>query len=757
MSHRISIPNRKSMMAGALWVTKRGCNRLPFLQESLCLNIIALVPSPAVVLLPSRPYDFRFPACYSSLRRLSLSASDEPPTPIPYRRRSARIHLASCRYSNPATTTNVTMMNKSRCKSIYSCLFDDVYVDPLLFSNLFLSARPGPIEISEPASFLPVFDFGSPPKSSKRLPPLPPPPPQRKLKSKRSHLALSTFLTLERLEDIEEEREDGFAPPLPSRHRGDTHRKRIARLWDFNRFSIIQQAPPSSDANSIAFDTQSIFSNTSEDDINNRYSFPLPPNTIPRQSHADDQMSPLDPDITFQALLSPLSPASPATSGSCYSPPCSGGLERFTPMTPAFSFNNRAHSIVISAAPDDKSLSLSDLHPPPSPSHLSAQHQRPCPSPDLDPELCAQSSGSSLDSDEVDGLAEEPKELDEFKIIPRLFGSWSFDAGMGICEEYSQPEGGYEDARWDLAIDEVFAMVRSRRPSAQSEFGCIPDANIPPFDKDLARKLGETPSWLLPGRAAPSPPIWPPSPTSEQQETKGDSGTVEEAVKRLFVAPLKFKKPEKPCLAPLVTAPYYPPPARLTGANSPDFDRPPPTQELPSAAFSPMSTYSILSPTSMSPFVHPVDIDSWPTWSAFEPCMDRRPSASALSLMSKFSDDSIDIKVRRRGVLTGSRKSKLSTLGDRPIVPSKAPAPPSAWFNRATNGVGSSFTRLNVIAAQTSKENKSKSSPRSSIETAVTSPISSSPVLPAQSPSPLKELKSALRKSQMPRETFLRA
>jgi hypothetical protein len=627
---------------------------------------------------------------------------------------------------------------------------------PELFFDPSLSARPGPIEISEPASFLPVFDFGSPPKSSKRLPP-PPPPPQRKLKSKRSHPALSTFLTLERLEDIEEEREDGLAPSLPSRRRGgDTHRKRIARLWDFNRFSIIQQAPPSSNAKSIAFDTQSIFSNTSEDDTNNRYSFPLPPNTIPRQSHIDDQLSPLDTDATFHTLMSPLSPASPATSGSCYSPPYSSGLEYLTPVTPAFSLNNRAHSLVISAAPDDNSLSRSAPHPPPSPSHLSAQHQRPCPSPDLDPELCAHSSSSSLDSDEVDGPGEdeEPKELDEFKIIPRLFGSWSFDAGMGICEEYSQPEGGYEDARWDLAIDEVFAMVRSRRPSAQSEFGCIPDANVPPFDKDLVRKLGETPTWLMPGRAAPSPPTWPRSSNFEQQGTKEDSAAVEEEVRQLFVAPLKFRKPEKPCLAPLVTTPFFPPP-RLTAADNPDFSRPPPTQELPSAAFSPMSTFSILSPTSMSPFVHPVDIDSWPTWSACEPRMDRRPSASALSLISKFSDDSIDIKVRGGGGLTGSRKSKPGTSVDRTISPLKPTPPPSAWFNRATNGVGSSFTRLNAIAAQTSKENKNKST-----ETAITSPRSSSlasPVSPVQSPSPLKELKSALRKSPMPRETFLRA
>jgi hypothetical protein len=423
-------------------------------------------------------------------------------------------------------------------------------------------------------------------------------------------------------------------------------------------------------------------------------------------------------------------------------------------MTPAFSLSNKPHSLVISVAPDDKSLPPSVPHAPISPSHLSVQHQRPCPSPDLDPELCAHSSSSSLDSDEVDRLAEAPEELDEFKIIPRLFGSWSFDAGMGICEEYSQSEDGYEDARWDRAIDEVFAMVRSRRPSVQSEFGCIPDANIPPFDKDLARKLGETSTWLIPGRAAPSPPTSPRSFTFEQEETKEDSEAVEEEVRKLVVAPLRLKKPEKPRPAPLVTAPFYLPPARLTAADSPDFDRPPPTQELPSAAFSPMSTFSILSPTSMSPFVHPVDIDSWPTWSAYGPCMDRRPSASALSLMSKFSDDSIDIKVRRRRRLSGSRRSKLDASIARSIGPSKVSAPPSAWFNRATNGVGSSFTRLNAIAAQTPKESKSKSNLRSSVETGVVPPRSSSP---ARSPSPLKELKSALRKSQMPRETFLRA
>ena len=620
-----------------------------------------------------------------------------------------------------------------------------VCTNPYFFG---LSARPEPIEAAEPMSFLPILDFGSPPKSPKRLPPPPPPPPppQRKLRSKKSHHPVSTFLTLDRLEDIQEEREDGFVPPVPSRRRGaDTHRKRIARLWDFNRASIIQQVPPSSDPKSIAFDTASIFSNTSEDDPNNRFSFPLPPNTIPRQGHIEDQLSPLDADATFHTLLSPLSPVSPATSGSCYSPPSSGAFEHFTPMTPAFSFNNTAHSLVVNVAPDDKSLSRSAAQ---SSTHLSVQPQRPCPSPDLDPELCAHSSSSSFDEDEIDGLTDEPEELDEFKIIPRLFGSWSFDAGMGISEGYSPSEGPYEEARWDRAIDEVFAMVRSRRPSAQSEFGCIPDAVIPPFDMALARKLSET--WLMPGRAAPSPPTPPRSSTPDQQEAKEDSGAAEKEVKRLTVAPLSLKKHEKHRPAPLVTAPFYLPPARLTAADSPDFDRPPPTQALPSAAFSPISTYSILSPTSRSPFAHPVNIDSWPVWSPYGPDMDRRPSASALSMISKFSDDSIDIKVRRR---RSSRRSKLGPSIARPTVPSKLPAPPSAWFNRATNGVGSSFTRLNSIAAQAPKENKGKSSPRSSTDT-VASLRSSSPT---RSPSPMKDLKSVLRKSQMPLEAFLRA
>lgn len=606
------------------------------------------------------------------------------------------------------------------------------------------SARPEPIEVAEPTSFLPVFDFGSPPKSSKRLPPpSPPSQPKRKLRSKKSDV--STFLTLERLEDIQEERDDGSAPPLPSRRSpADTHRKRIARLWDFNRSPVIQQTPSSSDAKSIAFNTQPIFLSTSEDGTDNRYSFPLPPNTIPRQGHIEDQLSPLDP--TFHALSSPLSPASPTTSGSCYSPLSSGVLDRFTPMTPAFSFNNKAQSLVINVAPDDKSVSRSIPNPPASPSHLTVQHQRACPSPDLDPELCAQSSGSSFDSDEVDGLAEEREELDEFKIIPRLFGSWSFDAGMGMPEEYSQSEGAYEDPRWDRAIDEVFAMVRSRRPSAQSEFGCIPDVNIPPFDMELTRKLNETPTWLMPGRAAPPPPIPPRSSSLKQRRTTEGSGAAGEEARQGIVEPLKLKKSEKPRLAPLVTVPFY----RLTATGSPDFDRPPPTQALPSATFSPRSTYSVLSPTSASPFVHPIDIDSWPTWSACGPRMDRRPSASGLSLISKFSDDSMDIKITRR---RGSRKSKLSTSVARPIGSPKVPAPPSAWFNRATNGVGSSFTRVSMVPAQGSKENKGKSSLQSSMET-VASPRTSSPT---RSPSPLKDLKSVLRKSQVPPETFLHA
>jgi hypothetical protein len=613
-----------------------------------------------------------------------------------------------------------------------------------------LSARPEP----EPTSFLPVLDFGSPPKSSsKRLPP--PLPPSRKHKPKKSHHPVSTFLALEHLEDIEEEREDGSAPSIPLRRSPDMQRKRIARLWDFNRFSVTPQVPPSSDPNSIAFDTQSVFSNTSEDDTNNRYSFPLPPNTIPRQSHIEDQLSPLDPDITFHALLSPLSPVSPATSGSCYSPPSSGVSERFAPMTPTFSLNNKMHNLAISVAPDDKSLSRSVPHTPTSPSHLSVQHLRPCPSPDLDPELCAHSSGSSLNSSDVDGLAEEPNEPDEFKIIPRLFGSWSFDAGMGIPDECSQSEDAYEDTRWDRAIDEVFAMVRSRRPSAQSEFGCIPEANIPRFDRELARKLSEVSTWLIPGRAAPSPPMSPRSSTPEQQQIREeDSKAVEEEVKQVTVAPLNVKKPEKPRPAPLITVPFCPPAPLATAASSPDFDRPPPTQELPSAAFSPMSTYSILSPTSVSSFMRAVDVESWPEWSAYESPMDRRPSASALSMMSKFSDDSIDIKIRRRRGPTGSRRSKLSTstVGSIGSTGSSKPSlPPSAWFKRGArtaSRVGSSFT--NAIVAQASEDSKGKKSTRSSIETVASARSSS----PARSPSPLK---SVLRKSQMPLETFLRA
>ena len=663
-----------------------------------------------------------FPSC--SRPSLSASAQRTPnsTSPPPARIPPSRLLSLSNQETTPRTpsrSTNVMMMNMLRCEPIYCCCFPSVFADPCVFS---LSARPEPIEVAEPTSFLPVLDFGSPPKSSKRLPP-PPPPPQRKLRSKKSHHPVSTFLALERLEDIQEEREDGFVPPVPSRRRAAD--KRIAGLWDFNRFSILQQAPPSSDAKSMAFDTASIFSNTSEGETNDRFSFPLPPNTIPRQGHIEDQLSPLDPDATFHALLSPLSPVSPATSGSCYSPPSSGVFERFTPMTPAFSFNNTTRGLV-NVAPDDKSLSRSVPHTSTSPSHLSVQPQRPCPSPDLDPELCAHSSGSSFDSDENDALIDEPEDLDEFKIIPRLFGSWSFDVGMGNSEEYSPAGDTYEDARWDRAIDEVFAMVRSRRPSAQSEFGCIPDATIPPFDMALARKLSET--WPMSGRAAPTPHLS----THEQQ---------------LTVAPLNLKKPEKPRPAPLVTTPFYLPPARLTAADSPDFDRPPPTQALPSAAFSPMSTYSILSPTSASPFAHPINIDSWPVWSPYEPHMDRRPSASALSLISKFSDDSIDIKVRRR---RSSRRSKLGVSTARPTVPSKSPAPPSAWFNRATNGVGSSFTRLNSTAAQAPKENKGKSSSRPGMET-VASPRSSSPS------SPLKDLKGVLRKSHMPLEASLHA
>jgi hypothetical protein len=79
--------------------------------------------------------------------------------------------------------------------------------------------------------------------------------------------------------------------------------------------------------------------------------------------------------------------------------------------------------------------------------------------------------------------------------------------------------------------------------------------------------------------------------------------------------------------------------------------RPPPTQSVPSepSVFSPS-----LSPQSpRSTFTTALDIDSWPTWSSIDVSFERkkeyrRPSAGAMTMASKFSDDTVDARPRKR-------------------------------------------------------------------------------------------------------------
>lgn len=158
----------------------------------------------------------------------------------------------------------------------------------------------------------------------------------------------------------------------------------------------------------------------------------------------------------------------------------------------------------------------------------------------------------------------------------------------------------------------------------------------------------------------------------------------------LEVDPILLRRPRRARPVPVVTSPTYPPVAGLrlaraeqglpsdnSKANIPPnvparpkrtaplvTERLPPIQSVPEegAFFSPSSITSHSSTNSpFSPFSPPVDVDSWPTWSSIDDAIAskrnaRRPSGGAVTIMSKFSDDSIDIskprKRRMKGVAT---------------------------------------------------------------------------------------------------------
>lgn len=636
-------------------------------------------------------------------------------------------------------------------------------------------ARPEPIVVAEPDSFLPVLDFGAPTPTylPKRNVPV---APQRRPRQSKKH-TIATFLHLEPLEEIREE-DDGailYSPPAK------VSEKRAARLWDLGRTSRIFTSPVAAlnNAKPAPLQTVPIFSSTSSSPLPSPMNFPLPPNTIPRRPSVEDLLSPLDPDLSFASLISvgsPSSPASTVSSASCYSPLFSSTSERFTPLTPAFSTPAKpALSLQVPSRLDVPAVPVSPITPSSPTAHASIRSQtpttthRPCPSPELDPELSGiASSSSSTHSSEVGRLPDSPVdvgeeyEADEFKIIPRLFGSWTWDCTTdeGHGEQFGG-EDGLEEPHWNQAIDEVFSLIRTRRPSAQSELGIVAhDIPVPKFeytqalpvvhevseplaaeafqmDEAFLRRLSED-EFLLPSRSAPSPPASPRASSSSDGH------------QRPVVAPLLVQKPEKPKPAPLVQSPFYPP-QRVAALS----ERPLPSQGIPveSPPFSPL-----FSPTSVSPFMQPVDINSWPAWSAYEPRIDRRPSASALSLMSKFSDDSVDLKMMRKH--SSSRRSKLS-MSTTVTSPTKSTmGGTSGWFKR--NGRISSALSYSTQASSTPSARNvtsplptvaplalnGKRIPRSSTESNVS--FSSSSTTSTNS------MRSGLKRSPIPLELFIR-
>lgn len=221
------------------------------------------------------------------------------------------------------------------------------------------------------------------------------------------------------------------------------------------------------DPKSLAVDLVSIFSvSTSEetDAHNARFSFPMPPNFTPRRG----SQSPLDPELSFNAIQSPLSPLSPdsvgsgGSDGSFFSPLFSAGFA--TPRFPSdavMALNEGIPPVPqvskpTTEQPETKSkrpvLSLIPpplppprISPPPTPSDVSGSPQstsrmdliasaakRACPSPDLDPELSAASSASAIASalmrSGTESSTDERSDDDEARDKVNIFGDWELGA-----------------------------------------------------------------------------------------------------------------------------------------------------------------------------------------------------------------------------------------------------------------------------------------------------------------------------------------
>lgn len=213
------------------------------------------------------------------------------------------------------------------------------------------------------------------------------------------------------------------------------------------------------------------------------------------------------------------------------------------------------------------------------------------------------------------------------------------------------------------------------------------------------------------------------------------------------VAPLSLSKGTRPRPVPIVASQSYPPvnPVRppraprltsngkvLTAAQIPEpvaispldlTHRPPPTQSVPSESFSLSPSVSALSLSPQSPqslypqsaFTTALDIDSWPTWSSIDVSFERkrdwrRPSAGAMTMVSKFSDDTVDArpasKKRRYGVAKTIKKS------------------PQAQAVAAQNmNPGSSHTSYTFLGLKKKKENSpprgtTAALPRESVDSA---------------------------------------
>ena len=224
------------------------------------------------------------------------------------------------------------------------------------------------------------------------------------------------------------------------------------------------------------------------------------------------------------------------------------------------------------------------------------------------------------------------------------------------------------------------------------------------------------------------------------------------------VAPLTLNKGNKARPAPLITSPVRPPrPARPTRnatmlSAAPAIElplispldishRPPPAQSIPSES-------SLLSPSSLNLSLSSpqstIDVDSWPVWSSIDVALERRrdarrPSAGAATMISKFSDDSFDVrpKKRRDGAPKTIKKPNTSSSAKHAVQ------------NMTPGSSHTSYTFLGM---------KKKISPSSSPTT--TSPPPRESVESARSASSAVNdaaRREALRRPPLPLELFIRA